>query len=723
MEPVSDLICILLEKPFSLCKDDDKKDILQCERPQPKLLLNKTGDRGKNTKTHTRNFQISWYQTYSWLCGSYYLEKLFCWPCLIVGIKKNTWNSNGFTNLTSATRSFQKHEGSAEHIKNCVKFKQLQRNRNQIAEALQENVRLYIQKYNENVRLNRLFMRVPIDAVLYLSKQELAFRGHDETIYSINRGNFKELLALLLQRSSVEIQQHYATIKNVFSAESKTIQNELVDCISEYIRDFIKIEISETSFFSIQVDDTTDISQKSQCSIILRYVTLKGILVERFLGFYDVSSDRTAEALFGLLDSILTKFNYKYKLVAQCYDGASVMSGHLNGLQAKIKETAPQAVFVHCLAHRLNLVLKQSVTKISKCRIFFASIGGMPSFFRHSAKRTYVADSVISKRIPANVDTRWSSHGKLVKIIYEEWDGLKQVFERIMNDPSADEKTIRQAKGFLNEMNDFQFALLTIIYKEIFAVTDILFEILQKKSLDINFCFSKITDTRGILSCKRNEATFNEYFNAAAKRAKFEATRRNQTEDEIFQNMKVLFFEILDTVLMEIDTRFQDIKKLEFLCLGDSAKFEEFSKKFPTQALENLKTTYQNIVCDVHRLKNELEIIYCDSRYRSVSVEKLIFMLKEDDLTDVFKEAYKLFCLILTIPSTSCSAERSFSCLKRIKSCSRSSTAQERLSSLATISVEKKLLSELQNIMPFYDDIIDKYASRKNRRIELTFKQ
>nr|CAI5837168.1 unnamed protein product [Callosobruchus analis] len=32
------------------------------------------------------------------------------------------------------------------------------------------------------------------------------------------------------------------------------------------------------------------------------------------------------------------------------------MSGHLNGLQAKIQKQAPQAVFVHCLAHRLNLV-------------------------------------------------------------------------------------------------------------------------------------------------------------------------------------------------------------------------------------------------------------------------------------------------------------------------------------------------------------------------------
>lgn len=79
--------------------------------------------------------------------------------------------------------------------------------------------------------------------------------------------------------------------------------------------------------------------------------------------------DRRAETLFNLVHLALERYNYKSKLIAQCYDGASVMSGHLNGLQVRIKEVAPQAVFVHCLAHRLNLVLQQSVGKISKCRI------------------------------------------------------------------------------------------------------------------------------------------------------------------------------------------------------------------------------------------------------------------------------------------------------------------------------------------------------------------
>ena len=33
------------------------------------------------------------------------------------------------------------------------------------------------------------------------------------------------------------------------------------------------------------------------------------------------------------------------------------MSGELNGAQAKVKDSAPDAIFIHCLAHKLKLVI------------------------------------------------------------------------------------------------------------------------------------------------------------------------------------------------------------------------------------------------------------------------------------------------------------------------------------------------------------------------------
>ena len=87
------------------------------------------------------------------------------------------------------------------------------------------------------------------------------------------------------------------------------------------------------------------------------------------MGFFDVSSGKDASSLFNFMQEYFAKYDFKNKLVAQTYDGAAVMSGQLNGLQAKIKEVAPQAVFVHCYAHVLNLALLKSskIIKESTC--------------------------------------------------------------------------------------------------------------------------------------------------------------------------------------------------------------------------------------------------------------------------------------------------------------------------------------------------------------------
>ena len=79
--------------------------------------------------------------------------------------------------------------------------------------------------------------------------------------------------------------------------------------------------------------------------------------VKDFIKFSDVSKDRSAAAIARLVVAQLTELGCLKKLIAQTYDGAAVMSGELNSVQAKVKDSAPDAIFIHCLAHKLNLVL------------------------------------------------------------------------------------------------------------------------------------------------------------------------------------------------------------------------------------------------------------------------------------------------------------------------------------------------------------------------------
>ncbi|KAL4153064.1 hypothetical protein QTP88_000897 [Uroleucon formosanum] len=482
---------------------------------------------------------------------------------------------------------------------------------------------------------------------------------------------------------------------------SKSIQNDLISCISEFLINQIKNEIKQCKFYSIQIDDTTNISQKTQCSIIIRYVRDKSELIERFLGFHNVGEDRTAQGLFNLVNSVLHEFDIENKLVGQCYDGACVMFGHLTGLQARVKEVAPNALFTHCLAHRLNLVLQHGCSINAKCRIFFANLTG--------------------KRIPQFVQTRWSSRSTILHTIVNEWSGFIDVFDCISKDPKSSSESICGAIGHFKNLKTFEFAFLALIFRDIFIYTDNLFNILQNKSFDVEFCLRKINLTYDLINKKRNEPEFLKLFNQAVTLTKPPKATRNECNNQ--SNFKILFYEIIDNILMQLNTRFQDTNKLLFLRLADVTKFKEYSCTFPVNALNNLKSTYPNIFYNINSLKVELEVLYSDVKYQNLlHIYDMVKIIEQDALKDILPEAYKLFILILTIPSTSVSNERSFSCLKRIKTCSRNSISQVRFSFLSILSIEKSLINQLKKTESFYYDIINMYSSQIDRSINLTYK-
>jgi hypothetical protein len=76
-----------------------------------------------------------------------------------------------------------------------------------------------------------------------------------------------------------------------------------------------------------------------------------------------------------------------------------------------------------------------------------------------------------------------------------------------------------------------------------------------------------------------------------------------------------------------------------------------------------------------------------------------------------FQMVWVAYRILLTIPVTVASAERSFSKLKLIKTYLRTTMSQERLNGLAMISIENEYLDKLK-----YDDLIEEFASKNARR-------
>lgn len=101
----------------------------------------------------------------------------------------------------------------------------------------------------------------------------------------------------------------------------------------------------------------------------------------------------------------------------------------------------------------------------------------------------------------------------------------------------------------------------------------------------------------------------------------------------------------------------------------------------------------------------------------------MIAFIFNNDLVTCLPEFYKLLCLIVTIPVTSASVERSSSALKRIKFFSRNTISQDRLKNISLISIEKRFIKQLTQQTTFYEEIIDVFANQKDRRIPLNYKK
>ena len=115
-------------------------------------------------------------------------------------------------------------------------------------------------------------------------------------------------------------------------------------------------------YWSLMADETQDCSTTEQVSICVRYVNTKGEVCEDFAGYIKLEKMDAQTIADTLLSTIQGWGLDMSNLVAQGYDGASVMSSEKSGVQAKVKEKYPNVTYVHCRFHVLNLAISSGCT-------------------------------------------------------------------------------------------------------------------------------------------------------------------------------------------------------------------------------------------------------------------------------------------------------------------------------------------------------------------------
>jgi len=199
-------------------------------------------------------------------------------------------------------------------------------------------------------------------SIQFLVRQGLPLRGHKEDLADLE----DNLYQLLLFRGKTCPGLTPWLKEKEYT--SPIIVNEFINQMGQSVLCNLLSEASASMWFSILADEATDVSHNEQMSISIRWVDTDYDVHEDTLGLIQLPNTR-AETIFSAIKDILIRCSLHMKqCCGQAYDGAANMSGARNGVQALFKRESPRTLYVHCLAHSLNLCVKLHVLGICEIR-------------------------------------------------------------------------------------------------------------------------------------------------------------------------------------------------------------------------------------------------------------------------------------------------------------------------------------------------------------------
>ncbi|VDI61579.1 Hypothetical predicted protein [Mytilus galloprovincialis] len=208
------------------------------------------------------------------------------------------------------------------------------------------------------------------------------------------------------------------------------------------------------------------------------------IIREEFVGFRHAESVKGA-AISDLIVRFLADLELDInKIRAQCYDGAANMAGKYSGVQARILQLNPEANYIHCKAHALNLALIHSSKDVS-VRNMMSTVQEIAFSFDYSAKRLLAFSEELSdnQNVKEQLDrrtlceTRWSSRADSLFTFLNAFPVVVSSLEALKDD--RDDK----AAQYVNAILKFDFMIGLVVAEHLLSATVALTNYFQKSDI------------------------------------------------------------------------------------------------------------------------------------------------------------------------------------------------------------------------------------------------
>ena len=190
--------------------------------------------------------------------------------------------------------------------------------------------------------------------------------------------------------------------------------------------------------------------------------------------------------------------DYRERLVCLCVDGAAVNLGHRHGVAALLQEDVPWLVAIHCLNHRLELGVKNALTKTYMDEIT-TMLTNLYYVYEKSPKRLRelkaigeIMDTSANKPEKAH-GTRWLQHkSRALHTLLSGYPVIVSHLEAMATDSRVKPADQVKFKSYAKKFSSFKFVLHMLFFEALLNPISALSCNLQGDTVDLLFASASI---------------------------------------------------------------------------------------------------------------------------------------------------------------------------------------------------------------------------------------
>jgi hypothetical protein len=327
-----------------------------------------------------------------------------------------------------------KHKDTRAHIL-CTEIIQ-QRNRKSMEQIVEK---MNVAMYEET---NKIFR-----TVYYISKSNRPFIDHEDLLKLQQLNGINVGTILHSRYSATTITDHLAT---------------------EMRKRMVKHITASNAKLAVLIDESTSATSKSVLTVHLKADVGNDHPIFMFLDLIELQSQTADVIARGLMDCLTSHgFTEEYlqqNWIAFACDGASVMLGRKAGVAQKLLRQFTHLFIWHCLNHRLELAVADSVESMDAVNHVKCFLDTIYSLYSQSPKNQRELTRVCEQlghqclSIGRVLGVRWvASSYRTIRALWNSFEALCKHFESSSVDMARDSRDRAKFKGLLVRLRSPQF--------------------------------------------------------------------------------------------------------------------------------------------------------------------------------------------------------------------------------------------------------------------------